>query len=74
MLVWFFMENYVTINKFAKIVGLTTPSIIGHIDRGNIRTVYRKIRAIPESEIERFLSVKKDKNGKRQIAGRFSTD
>jgi hypothetical protein len=61
------MEPYYTIGRFAKEAGISTPSVLGHIDRGNIRTVNRKIRAIPVSELERFMAIPKDSKGRRQI-------
>jgi hypothetical protein len=66
------LEPYLTIGRFAKAVGISVPSILGHINRGNIRTVNRNTRAIPVSELERFLATPKDKFGRRQIqkAGR----
>lgn len=60
-------EALLTIGAFARKAGISTTAVIGHINRGNIKTSWRKVRAIPESELERYLSVKKNKFGRRQI-------
>lgn len=61
------MKDYLTINAFAKKAGISPPTVMGHILRGNIKTTWRKVKAIPTSELERYLSVPHDAFGRRQI-------
>ena len=59
--------DYYTLNHFARLAGVTVPTIIGHIQRGNIKTIYRRVKAIPVSELEPFLKAKKDRYGRRTL-------
>ena len=59
--------NYYTINQFAKEAGVSPTSIVGHMKRGNIRTIYRKIPCIPVEELKRFMKIPTDQFGRRNI-------
>lgn len=59
--------EYMTVNAFARKAGVSRATIDGHIQRGNIKTVWRKVKAIPVSELEKYTSVEKDDFGRRQV-------
>ncbi len=59
--------EYFTIGQFAKKVGLSPTSIVGHMKRGNIKTIYREVPCIPISELKRFLKIPTDHLGRRNI-------
>lgn len=61
------MEKFFTLNQFAKLIGTSVAAVIGHIERGNLKTVNRRVRAIPASELDKFLAAPKDKIGRRKF-------
>lgn len=60
-------ENILTLNQAAKMAGLSVPSLIGHINRGNIKVCMRPVRSIHISEVQKFMEIEKDARGHRRI-------